>query len=101
MVAVWGSDRHRPYLALPPERHQLCWAHLNRNFQALVDRGGRPGAWGADFLARSQLVFRLWHLFREGTLDRAMLQAAMAPIQAAVHALLEAGSRRCDAPEGM
>ena len=57
--------------------------------------------WGADFLARNQLVFRLWHLFREGTIDRAMLQAAMAPIQAAVHALLEAGSRRCDAPEGM
>jgi transposase len=37
---IVGSDRHRPYLALPPERHQLCWSHLIRNFQALVDRGG-------------------------------------------------------------
>jgi transposase len=98
---IVGSDRHRPYLALAPERHQLCWSHLNRNFQALVDRGGRLGVWGADFLALSRLVFRLWHLFREGTIDRPTLQAAMAPIQAAMHALLSQGSRRCDAPEVM
>jgi transposase len=98
---IVGSDRHRPYLALPPSRHQLCWSHLNRNFQALVDRGGRLGVWGADFLALSRLVFRLWHLFREGTIDRPTLQAAMTPIQTAVHALLSQGSRRCDAPEGM
>jgi transposase len=98
---IVGSDRHRPYLALPPERHQLCWSHLIRNFQALVDRGGRLGVWGADFLALSRLVFRLWHLFREGTIDRATLQVAMAPIQQALHGLLAQGARRCDAPEAM
>lgn len=96
---IVGSDRHRPYLALPPERHQLCWSHLVRNFQALVDRGGRLGVWGSDFLALSGLVFRLWHLFREGTIDRAQLQTAMAPIQQALHGLLTQGARRCDAPE--
>jgi len=100
-AGIVGSDRHRPYLALPPNRHQLCWSHLIRNFQALVDRGGRPGVWGADFLALSQLVFRLWHLFREGTIDRALLQAAMVPIQQAMHGLLAQGARRCDAPESM
>ena len=52
-------------------------------------------------MALSQLVFRLWHLFREGTIDRATLQAAMAPIQATVHALLVQGARQCDAPDGM
>ena len=98
---IVGSDRHRPYLKLVAGRHQLCWSQLNRNFQALVDRGGRLGIWGADFLALSRLVFRLWHLFREGTIDRATLQAALAPIQAAVHRLLAQGARRCDAPEGM
>ena len=98
---IVGSDRHRPYLALPPERHQLCWSHLVRNFQAVVDRGGRPAVWGSDFLALSRLVFRLWHLFREGTLERAELQAAMAPIQQAMHGLLVQGARRCDAPESL
>lgn len=100
-TGVVGSDRHKPYLGLPPNRHQLCWSHLIRNFQALVDRKGRMGVWGADFLELSRLVFRLWHLFREGTIDRGMLQAAIAPIQAALHVLLSQGARRCDAPEGM
>jgi transposase len=95
------SDRHRPYLKQRPECHQLCWSHLLRNFQALVDRGGTLGIWGADFLELSRVVFRLWHLYREGTIDRVMLQAAMAPIQAAFHALLERGARRCDAPEAL
>jgi transposase len=100
-TGIVGSDRHKPYLKLAPERHQLCWSHLIRNFQALVDRGGRPGIWGADLLEISRMVFRLWHLFREGTIDRATLQAAMEPIQAAMHGLLVQGARRCDAPEGM
>jgi transposase len=95
------SDRHRPYLKQSPECHQLCWSHLMRNFQALVDRGGRPGVWGADMLSLSRVVFRLWHLYREGTIDRATLQAAMAPVQAAFHTLLVAGARRCDAPEAL
>ena len=47
---IVGSDRHRPYLALPAERHQLCWSHLIRNFQALVDRGGRLGSLGRGLL---------------------------------------------------
>jgi transposase len=100
-AGIVGSDRHRPYLKLSPKRHQLCWSHLMRNFQALIDRGGRLGVWGADFLALSRLVFRLWHLFREGAIDRETLQQAMVPIQAAVHGLLVQGARRCDAPEGM
>jgi transposase len=95
------SDRHRPYLALDPRRDQLCWSHLLRNFQALVDRGDRLAIWGADFLALSELVFALWHRYRDGQIDRATLQAALAPIQASMHALLVAGSRRADAPEGL
>lgn len=95
------SDRHRPYLKLSPESHQVCWSHLIRNFQALVDRGGGLAVWGADFLALSRLVFRLWHLYREGTIERATLQAAMAPVQAAFHGLLVRGAQRCDAPEGL
>jgi transposase len=96
---IVGSDRGRAYLNQPPERHQLCWSHLIRNFQAVADRGGRGGVWGADCLEVSRLVFRLWRLFREGTIDRAMLQEAIAPIQAALHGLLAQGARRCDAPE--
>lgn len=98
---IVGSDRHKPYLKLAPAWHQVCWAHLTRNFQALADRGGTRGAWGADFLELTRMVFRLWHLYREGTIDRATLQQAMVPIQDALHMRLVQGARRCDAPEGM
>lgn len=100
-AGIVGSDRHRPYLALLPTHHQLCWSHLIRNFQALIDRGGPQAVWGASFLEVSRLVFRLWHLFREGTIDREMLQAAMAPVQQAMQGLLAQAARRCDAPEAM
>jgi transposase len=98
---IMTSDRHRPYLKQVPERHQICWSHLIRNFQALVDRGGKLAVWGADFLELSRVVFRLWHLYREGTINRAMLQAAMGPVEGAFHALLERGARRADAPEAL
>jgi transposase len=49
----------------------------------------------------SHVMFRLWHLFREGTINRALLQAAMEPLQQAMHGLLVSGARRCDAPESL
>ena len=98
---IVGSDRHRPYLALSPERHQLCWSHLVRNFQALVDRGGSAAVWGADFLELSRLMFRLWHVYRDGMIERTVLQEAMEPIQQAMHGRLVSGARRGDAPESL
>lgn len=98
---IVGSDRHRPYMALDPPRHQLCWSHLTRNFQAVADRNGPFGVWGADLLALTDVVFQLWHRFRAGTIDRAMLQTALAPIQAAFHGLLVQGAQCWAAPDGM
>lgn len=98
---IVGSDRHRPYMALAPPRHQLCWSHLKRNFQAVADRNGPFGVWGADLLALTDVVFQLWHRFRDGTIDRATLQTVMAPVQAAFHVLLVHGARCWAAPDGM
>lgn len=36
---VLGSDRYSAYKRIPIEQRALCYAHLKRNFQALVDRG--------------------------------------------------------------
>lgn len=47
-----------------------------------------------DCLEITRMVFRLWHLYREGTIDRATLQQAMAPIQQVMHLLLVQGARR-------
>ena len=98
---IIGSDRGRAYLGQPPERHQLCWAHLIRNFVALSERRGTVALWATDWLALSDIVFRLWHMYQGGGIDRAQLQAALEPIQATMHALLVTGSQRWDAGEAI
>lgn len=100
-AGVVGSDRGRAYLGIEPTRHQLCWAHLIRNFRALVERHGSLGAWASDWLALSEVVFRLWHSYRGGTIARGQLQAAMEPIQHTMQALLIRGTRRCDGAEAI
>lgn len=98
---IIGSDRGRAYLGQPAEHHQLCWAHLIRNFVALSERRGAVARWATDWLALSAIVFRLWHTHQGGGIDRAQLQAAMEPIQAIMHALLVAGAQRWDAGEAI
>jgi transposase len=98
---IVGSDRGRAYLGVPPKRHQLCWAHLIRNFRALSERRGSLGAWAADWLALSEVVFQLWYAYRGGTIDRATLQATIEPIQLTMQALLIRGTRRFDEAEGI
>src|SRR3954447_8731965 len=38
-AGVVGSDRWSAYSRFPAERRALCWAHLKRDWQSLVDRG--------------------------------------------------------------
>src|SRR5437867_12617209 len=45
------SDRWSAYTWVPAERRQVCWAHLKRDFQALVDWGGAARPVGTAALA--------------------------------------------------
>jgi transposase len=65
---VVTSDRYRSYDHLPDDRHQLCWSHLRRDFQAMIDRANEGSAIGKDLLAMSDELFALWHRVRDGTL---------------------------------
>lgn len=89
---IVGSDRFTAYLAVPVERRQVCWAHLQRNFRAVQERDGPAGRWGSHALDLVAQIFAAWAQFQDGTLDRAGLQAAMQPTQAALHTLLEHGA---------
>ena len=68
---VLTSDRHALYMHLPDDRHQLCWSHLRRDFQAMIDRDNAGSAVGRDLLALSDELFRLWRRVRDGTLTKA------------------------------
>jgi transposase len=50
---VVGSDRWSAYNRFPAERRAVCYAHLNRDFQALVDRGAQRNRSGAGAWRRS------------------------------------------------
>src|SRR5512140_1189251 len=38
-----------------------CWAHLKRDFQALVERGGESERIGRALLEQVEKMFGLWH----------------------------------------
>lgn len=89
---IVGSDRGTMYSWLDHDRRQVCWAHLKRDFQKLVDWGPGPRPVGERLLAIEAAVFRHWHRFRAGEEDRAGLQAALAPVQAEMATVLADGA---------
>jgi transposase len=91
-----GSDRWSAYGWLDVAFRQVCWAHLARDWQALVDRGGAAAPLGRRGGALTRDLFREWHRFRDGTVDRAGLQAALVPVQSGFARLLDDGAACAD-----
>jgi transposase len=89
---IVSSDRWSAYRGLDPLRRQVCWAHLKRDFQAFVDRGGESKIIGNLLLAQVKSMFELWYRVRDGTLSRADFQHCMQPVQAEVSNLLRIGT---------
>jgi transposase len=59
-------------------RRQFCWAHLRRDFQAMIDRGGASAEVGRCLLRHSDRLFDWWHRVRDGTMSRATLRSHVA-----------------------
>ncbi|MDQ3649314.1 MAG: transposase [Acidobacteriota bacterium] len=87
------TDRYWSYNWLSARWWQICWAHLKRDFQALVDRGGASAKTGQALLQQVTRIFALWHQVRAGTLSRVEFQRKIKPIQQRVRTLLQAGAR--------
>ena len=86
------SDRWGVYGRVPPERRQVCWAHLKRDFKKIVDRDGPSTFVGRRGLGLVKEVFAAWHAFQEGRVTRAQLQATMEPLQNRMQRLLMEGA---------
>lgn len=91
ITGIVGSDRWAAYSKLPLHLRQICWAHLKRDFQKLVDRGGPADAIGRVGLEVVDCLFADWWAFRRGELDRAGLQARLDPIARELQEVLEQG----------
>ncbi len=88
-AGIVASDRWSAYNWLEEQQRQLCWSHLQRDFQALVDRGGDSALMGQLLLAQVEQMFALWHQGQAGSLSRPAFQEAMQAIRREVEALLE------------
>jgi transposase len=93
---VVTSDRWKAYN--PFRRRQLCWAHLRRDFQAMVDRQNGGAAIGKRLIELSDRMFIWWHRVRDGTLCRSSFQVYISGLRAEVFEALEDGET-CGCPK--
>ena len=104
LQALWGaairgiviSDRWWGYNGLPLEPRQVCWAHLKRDFQKCLERGGPGKVVGDVGLVVVEDVFTLCWEYREGLIDRGALGRQLEPLIEELHLALEHGSGCAD-----
>jgi transposase len=84
------SDRFPTYTRLPSR--QLCWAHLRRDFQAMIDRGSGGEPVGRRLLDQSRWVFIWWGRLGERSIARTTLRSYVAGLKGVVGLLLREGA---------
>ena len=94
---IVGSDRYVAYSERAPQRRQVCWAHLARNFKVFVERGGTAALIGQTLLAQVDTLFHWWHRVRDGTLERSSFQTYVSGLRHRVHMELWYGQQLADA----
>lgn len=88
---VVNCDRAKMYWRIG--RPQWCWAHLKRDFQALIDHPDHQvKRLGHDLMRPTRELFRHWARYRDGTLTRTGMLRLMRPIRQEIDAMLLRGA---------
>jgi transposase len=82
------ADRYNAYNFVDWYRRQLCWAHLKRDFERIVERSGESARIGNALLAQEKALFALWYRVRDGTLKFSSFGTYVVPIRQRVRDLL-------------
>ncbi len=80
-AGVVGSDRASAYNWLGPAHRQVCWSHLLRDFQKILERGGDSYRIGANLKVYGEYLLALWARARDGTLAYKAFLAEFPAIQ--------------------
>jgi hypothetical protein len=87
---VVNCDRAKMYWHVG--RPQWCWAHLKRDFQALIDHPDHQvKRLGRDLMRPTQELFRHWSRCRDGTITRRGFERLMQPVRHEIDSLLLRG----------
>ena len=89
---VITTDRYSGYRWLPLRQRQVCWAHLVRDFQAMVDRANAGRPIGEELLCCAEDLFTWWYRVRDGTMTRSTFRRYAAELRPWVRSQLEAGA---------
>jgi transposase len=92
-AGIASSDRWWAYDYLDPERRQLCWAHLARDFTAHSEGLAAQKAFGEAALAIAGGVFQAWDDYRHGG-NRTRLREQISPLKRELRTLLERSARK-------
>jgi len=100
---ILTSDRWCGYNEYPKEKHQLCWAHLLRDFKSMAEQGACGEAIGKALRKEAGTMFRLWHRFKKWKKNQetrgievsmTVLESQTGAVRKRIKALLEEGKKR-------
>jgi transposase len=90
---ILTTDRFPVYTHLAAEKRQVCWAHLRRDFQAMIDRKNAGSEIGELLLDHADILFEQWQKVRDGTRKRRWFERAQAVwLREEVRLLLKRGT---------
>ena len=86
------SDRWVGFERLDPNRRQVCWSHIERDFRRHSEGLSEQKIFGERGLELTRRVFHAWRAYQHEHHDRERLEAETAPIQTELRQLLEDAS---------
>lgn len=87
---VITCDRYAGYNGY---QRQFCWAHLKRDFQAMIDCGGKAKQVGTRLMDVTHELFRHWQRYRDGTIQWTTMKRNVHRLKYDVWEALEDGMR--------
>lgn len=94
-TGIINCDRAKMYWQA--ERLQWCWAHLKRDFQALIDHPNKQvQRLGRDLMRQEKLMFQHWNRYKDGEISWKTFRKYMSPVRSEINALLLRGEFSCN-----
>ena len=89
-----GSDRWSAYHYFDINQRQLCWAHLGRDLQGIIDDSGDGAGAAAQMRLGEAWMFGSWRAFRNGHLSEAALYRSTSKYRTLLYDFCELGSKQ-------
>lgn len=91
-AGVVGSDRAGCYTWLSNAQRQVCWSHLLRDFQCILERGGASFAIGTHLKLQGEYLLALWARTRADPTQRTTFDTELPLIQDRIRHWLSLGA---------